>query len=174
MIHKQNQKREVNYLFKAPGGTYGKGAKQTTEDDFVELMPNAHIPSIPHTPSVSIYHRKTKSRFNYNQTLNFFFIVCSLSIIILKFLIDDLFITTHEKNLEDLISKLCFAFIGSYIFYNVVTKTTDKLKKKEAYAVICALIDSVIHNGENVKKWLRAGAGKDAQFSFRRNEQRRF
>jgi hypothetical protein len=87
-------------------------------------------------------------------------------IIALKFFLNSLFVTVHEKNFEDLISKLCFAFIASYIFYNVVTKTTDKLKKKEAYAVICGLNDSIIYQGNIVKKMLLKGAGKDENMNL--------
>ncbi|WDO14536.1 hypothetical protein MH928_07520 [Flavobacterium sp. WW92] len=158
-----NQKKTVSYLFKGGPGIYGKGAKQTTEDDFIEMRTDAPIHSLPYMPSISFYHRKRKPFLNYNRLLNLLFIICFCTIITTKFFIDHIFITVHEKNLEDLISKLCFAFIGSYIFYTIVTKTTDKIKKREAYAVICGLIDSIIIHGNNVKKWLLIGANKDSQ-----------
>ena len=131
-----NQKKTIPYLFKGGPGTYGKGAKQTTEDDFIEMKTEAPINSLPYLPSISFYHRKRKPFLNYNGLLNLLFIICFSTIIINKFFIDHVFITVHEKNFEDLISKLCFAFIGSYIFYIVVTKTTDKIKKRKAYAGI--------------------------------------
>lgn len=166
MIKNQAQKIEVFHLFKGGPGTYGNGEKQTTEDDFIQLKSTGHIPKLPYTTSLSIYHRKSKAKFNYDQTLNLLFVLCVIILIVLKFFIDDIFITVHAKNSEDLISKLCFAFIGSYIFYNVVTKTTDKLKKQEAYAVVCGLIHSIVDQGNNVKKWLLVGAGKNKQIDL--------
>lgn len=157
---------EGPYLFKGGPGKYGKGAKQSTEDDFIELKSDANIPSLPYTSSISIYHRKNKPKFNYGKTLNFLFVLCFSTLITLKFFVNSYFVTTHEKSFEDLLSKLCFAFIGSYMFYNIVTKTTDRLKKKEAYAVICGLNDSIIHHGKNVRKWLLLGAGKEDNYNL--------
>lgn len=161
MQKKKSGKRKFTYLFKGGPGTYGKGGKQAVADDFIEIPQNANIPTLPYTTSISIYHRKRKPKFNYNYTLNIILVICVILIVALKFILDSYFTTVHEKNLEDLISKLCFAFIASYIFYNVVTKTNNKLKKREAYAVICGLNDSIINQSSSVKKYLLKGAGKD-------------
>jgi len=161
MQNKKPEKRKVTYMFKGGPGTYGKGGKQAVADDFIEIPQNANIPTLPYTTSISIYHRKRKPKFNYNNTLNILLVICVILIIALKFFLDSYFTTVHEKNFEDLISKLCFAFIASYIFYNIVTKTNDKLKKREAYAVICGLNDSIITQSSSVQKYLLKGAGKD-------------
>jgi hypothetical protein len=70
-MQKENSEQgKVTYLFKGGPGSYGKGAKQVTEDDFIAIPKNAKITTYPYTTSISIYHRKRKPKFNYNNTLN--------------------------------------------------------------------------------------------------------
>ena len=161
MNKKKTVKREVNYLFKGEPGKYGKGEKQMTEDDLIEVKPNSKIPSIQITTSFNIYHKKKKFSVSYNTILNILFVLCILLIITFKFIFIDIFISNREKNLKELILNLSFAFIASYIFYNIVIKKSDQIKKKEAYAVICGLLDSVIDRGNDVKKWLLIGANRN-------------
>ncbi len=70
----------------------------------------------------------------------------------MKFIFYDYFITTLEKNFEILISNICFAFIASYIFYNIVTKGIDKHKKTKAYTIICGILDSIVNSGNQIEK----------------------
>lgn len=140
-------------MFKGPAGKYGKGENQISKDDLVLMKNASHFGTMDKTYS-SFYHRINIPLFNYSQILNILFIVCSIVLIIFKFFIDHLFVSQHERNFEDIVTKLCFAFIGSYIFYNIVSKTTDKIKKSDSYAIICGLLDTIVYYGNEVKKLL--------------------
>ncbi|WP_026932628.1 hypothetical protein [Christiangramia echinicola] len=161
---KQNpskNKTEVQYLFKGDPGTYGKGKKQVTTDDLVQIRKNSNIPSLPVSTPIGIYHRKKTEYLSQNKLINILFGLSIIILILLKFVFIDFFNSTREKNLELIISNLCFAYIASFIFYAIVIKRSDKHKKIEAYAIICGLNDSLLSHGKNVKKWIHKGTEKE-------------
>ncbi|MCZ2085770.1 MAG: hypothetical protein LC112_15990 [Flavobacteriales bacterium] len=100
----------------------------------------------------TLYFKEGSEKITYSNRLNFIFGLCLLILFFLKFVFYESFVEGFERNLEILISNICFAFIASYIFYNIVTKNVDKQKKVEAYAVICGILDDIISSGKYVEK----------------------
>ncbi len=170
-MEKRIVKEEVLYLFKGGTGVFGINRKQTKAEDFVKIRKNTNIPSIPIITSSKIYIREKKTNYFNRNLLTIILVICILSILLLKFIINDYFKTEELKSIEFLISNLCFAFIASYIFYAIVIKRTEKNKKTDAYAVVCGLVESMVTHGKTVKKWLLLSAGEEiTQTKFNSND----
>ncbi|AZJ34977.1 hypothetical protein [Tenacibaculum singaporense] len=166
MEQKPNKKQQARFFLKANPGIYGKGHKQITSDNLVQIDDKHNISSIPISSPIGIYVRQKTKFVNKNILINFLLILSIVFIILLKFVFVESFNSVFEKNIESVISKLCFAYIASFIFYFIVIKRSEKNKKKEAYAIICALNDSLITHGNNVKKWIHEGAKEEIDTSL--------
>lgn len=134
------------------------GKLEVKPENLIEIESN----SIKNAPKIakrfSIYYKKdAKKKIEYNTILNVLFFLCLVIVILLELVFYKYFTTDLQKNFESLTSKICFAFIASYIFYNIVTKSIDRQRKIKAYAVICGILDSIISSGKQVEKLIWNG-----------------
>lgn len=154
-------KEKVLFLFKGGPGVYGKNRKQSKAEDFIKIRNNSNIPSIPIITSTKIYIREKEKSYYKKNILNIILVLCVITIVLLKFVFEGYFLTDRLKSLESLMSDLCFAFIASFIFYIIVIQRTEKSKKTDAYAIVCGLVESMLLNSKNIKKWLLLSAGEE-------------
>lgn len=137
----------------------GKPGRVTVEN-LVEIKNEPLTPKQLTTSNINIYY-KNDGLIRPNFFLGLLFIVCLGTIILLKFVFDKYFQSGYLLKLEQLISNLSFAFIASFIFYQVVIQRNQKIKNKKVYAVICGLNESVLSNGFTIKQWLVEGSDND-------------
>lgn len=157
--------KEEIYLFKGSPGNYGKGKKQSKPEDFIKILNKDLIPKIPLATSSKIYTRNQRTSIDYKHILGGAFIICIFIVISLVFILNEYIVNNRLENARILIVNLCFAFITSYIFYLVVIVRNEELKKREAYAIVCGVLDSLLENSKNVKKWLMKSAGEEITLS---------
>jgi len=138
------------FILKADPGRYGKNGKQFQVDDIIEIHPDTDKYNLPISNPMRIYEKKKGIIFTQDRLLLGLLVILSLILISLKFFFNDNFTSEKEKNFEQLVSGLCFAYISSYIFYLIVIKKSEISRKKEAFAVICGLVDSLVDNGKEV------------------------
>lgn len=146
------------------GPNYGeKDGRKITSDDVVILKNSSDPTKVRIENPMKIYEKTTRSYFTYDKILGGIVFLLFLIVLLIKFVLNDLFITEVSKNLESLISTLSFAFITSYIFYLIVIKRKEVIRNRETYAVICGLTDSLIENGTHILKLIVKSANREQE-----------
>jgi hypothetical protein len=151
------------FILKANPGTYGKNHKKLSVDDIVEIGLDTSYHNIPISNPIRIYERKQNEIISRDGILILVFIILFVTLILLKFILNDFFVTERDKNFEFLLSSLCFAYISSYIFYLIVIKRSEIVNKREAFAIICGLTDTLISYGYDVYDMIAKGTDKEEE-----------
>lgn len=133
------------------------------EDELIKLDKDFNFKDLL-SNTVSLYYQKKKS--NYITILDCVFFLCIIFAISEAFLLKISSTNLFISSFLSLISKISFAYITGYIFYNIVTRKTDTERKKIIYAVICGNIDRIVENSEIVKKSLSKLEFKDHESVF--------
>lgn len=158
------------FILNVNPGKYGKGHKKLDVDDIIEIDTETSDYNVPISNAMRIYEKKTAGFFTQEKILLGLLFFLALILIALKFILNDYFTTEREKNFEELISGLCFAYISSYIFYLIVIKRSEISRKKEAFAVICGQIDSLVDFGKEVFNIVAKGTDIETELLKQRNK----
>jgi len=163
MDEKEKKKPLFQGIIRASPGYYGKGGKKLTKDNIVVLKKDSDPTKLQMTTPIAIYEPAKTKRISYDNILSIIVAFLILTLILIKFVFNQFFITNTEKNLEQLISNFCFAFIASFIFYLLVVKRREVVRNRETYAVICGLTESLISHGTNILNLMAKGANKEEE-----------
>lgn len=113
---------------------------------------------------ISLYYQQKKN--NYISILDYLFVICILYALSESFLLKITSENLFSKSLLELISKIAFAYITGYIFFNIVTRKTETERKKNIYAVICGNVDSLVNNANRIEKSIWSGNFKENESEF--------